>query len=226
MPDNNIQSRLLQIRSALPSEVTLVAISKYHHPDDIRAAYLAGQRVFGESREQELALKHSTLPADISWHFIGHLQTNKVRLIAPFISCIQSVDSERLLSEINKRAAQNNRVIDILLEVHVAAETTKSGFTPSDLYDLLDAEQWKEMTAVRFRGIMGMATNTDDTSVIHTDFQTLRQIYDHLKDQYFNSDPHFDTLSMGMSHDYPIALQHGSNMVRVGTAIFGSPLPH
>lgn len=226
MPDNNIQTRLQQVRSALPPDVTLVAISKYHHPDDILSAYHAGQRIFGESREQELALKHSLLPSDISWHFIGHLQTNKVRLIAPFISCIQSVDSPRLLAEINKRAAQFNRVIDILLEVHVAAETTKSGFSPSDLYDLLDCEQWKEMTAVRFRGIMGMATNTDDTSVIHADFQTLRQIYDRLKDQYFNSDPNFDTLSMGMSHDYPIALQHGSNMVRVGTAIFGSPLPH
>jgi len=226
MTGNTIESRLEQVRSTLPPDVTLVAISKYHHPDDIRTAYLAGQRVFGESREQELALKHSTLPADISWHFIGHLQTNKVRLIAPFISCIQSVDSEHLLSEINKRAAQNNRVIDILLEVHVAAETTKSGFAPSDLYKFLDSDLWKEMNAIRIRGIMGMATNTDDTATIHADFQTLRQIYDHLKDKYFNSYPHFDTLSMGMSHDYPIALQHGSNMVRVGTAIFGSPLPH
>ncbi|MCR4619206.1 MAG: YggS family pyridoxal phosphate-dependent enzyme [Paludibacteraceae bacterium] len=226
MTGNTIESRLEQVRSTLPPDVTLVAISKYHHPNDIRAAYLAGQRVFGESREQELALKHSTLPADISWHFIGHLQTNKVRLIAPFISCIQSVDSERLLSEINKRAAQNNRVIDILLEVHVAAETTKSGFAPSDLYKFLDSDLWKGMNAIRIRGIMGMATNTDDTATIHADFQTLRQIYDHLKDKYFNSYPHFDTLSMGMSHDYPIALQHGSNMVRVGTAIFGSPLPH
>lgn len=218
---HDITRRLNEIRTSLPPYIHLVAISKYHDIPALQAAYDAGQRLFGESREQELIRKQKALPDDIEWHFIGHLQTNKVRAIAPFIACIQSVDSLRLMAEIDKRAKAERRVIDILLEAHVANEETKSGFRVNELIDMLREGAWKKLTSVRVRGLMGMATNTDDEKVIRADFHTLRDLFDNVKREFFNEDSHFDTLSMGMTHDYRLAIAEGANMVRVGTAIFG-----
>ena len=196
-----------------------MAVSKFHPAERIREAYDAGQRIFGESRPQEMAAKQAQLPADIEWSMIGHLQTNKVKMIAPFVSMISSVDSERLIDEIEKQAAKCERVIEILLEVHVAREETKSGWDVDELRTYLDSGAMDKMEHVRVRGVMTIASNTDDESVVRGDFERIRAIYDELKSRFGES---FDTLSIGMSDDYPIALEYGSTMVRIGTAIFGS----
>ncbi len=215
----NIKERLQRIWGTLPEGVKLVAVSKFHPAERLKEAYDAGQRIFGESRPQEMAAKHEVLPADIEWHMIGHLQTNKVKYIAPFVSMISSVDSDRLIAEIEKQAAKCNRTIDILLEVHVAQEDTKSGWAWEELSDYLRSGELQSMTHVRVRGVMTIASNTDDEAVVRRDFQRIKEIFNELKPQFDDS---FDTLSIGMSDDYPIALEYGSTMVRIGTAIFGA----
>ena len=214
----SIKERLNNILSKLPEGVTLVAVSNFHPVERLQEAYDAGQRVFGESRPQEMASKYQQLPADVEWHMIGHLQTNKVKMIAPFVSMISSVDSERLIEEIEKQAAKYNRTIDILLEVHVAEEETKSGWSEEELYNYLATGALERMEHIRVRGVMTIASNTDDQSIVRRDFQHIRNIFEELKPRFGEA---FDTLSIGMSDDYPLALEYGSTMVRIGTAIFG-----
>lgn len=216
----SITRNIQDLRSSLPPKVTLVAVSKFHPVEAIREAYDAGQRVFGESRAQELCSKYGLLPNDIEWHFIGTLQTNKVKDIAPFISMIHSVDSLKLLTEINKQAKKHERIIDVLLEVHVAKEETKHGLTPEECVELINDCSLKEMKNIRIRGVMGMATNTDDTVVIRSEFQKIHELFESLGSIMADSND-FNQISMGMSHDYPIAIEEGSTIIRVGTSIFG-----
>jgi len=215
---NDIACRLSLVRRSLPEETTLVAVSKTHPVEAIRQAYDAGQRIFGESRAQELCAKYEALPKEIEWHMIGHLQTNKVRFIAPFVRMIQSVDSARLAETIQREAARCGRTIDILLEIHVAQEETKSGWDVGELKRYVDSAPFRSMPNVRVRGVMGIATNTGDKAVVRRDFDELKRCFDLLQ-PYFGA--HFDTLSMGMSHDYPLAVECGSTMVRIGNSIFG-----
>lgn len=215
----NIKERLQRIWSTLPEGVSLVAVSKFHPAERIEEAYNAGQRIFGESRPQEMAAKQAVLPTDIEWHMIGHLQTNKVKYIAPFVSMISSVDSDRLVEEIEKQAAKCNRIIDILLEVHVAQEQSKSGWEYDELMQYLASGALQAMPHVRVRGVMTIASNTDDEAIVRSDFQRINDIFEELKPQFGEA---FNTLSIGMSDDYPIALEYGSTMVRIGTAIFGA----
>ena len=213
-----IKERLERILATLPEGVQLVAVSKFHPAERLQEAYDAGQRILGESRPQEMAAKAEVLPKDIVWTMIGHLQTNNVKMIAPFVSMIASVDSERLIEEIEKQAAKLDRTIDILLEVHVAQEETKSGWSEQELRDYLATDKLKGMSHVRVRGVMTIASNTDDESIVRSDFQRIKDIFDTLKPRFGKA---FDTLSIGMSDDYPLALEYGSTMVRIGTAIFG-----
>lgn len=217
---DSVASRLEAVRATIPAAVTLVAVSKFHPAAAIAEAYAAGQRVFGESRVQELAAKQAILPDDIRWHFIGHLQSNKVRAVAGRVALIESVDSERLLELIDRAAEAAGTVQDVLLEVHVAAEATKSGFSPDEILDYFGRRAFESLRAVHIRGIMGMATNTDDPARVRADFDALAA----LKSRIAAMCPdlrRFDTLSMGMSGDYPAAVAAGSTTVRVGTAIFG-----
>lgn len=214
----NIKERLHKILATLPDGVKLVAVSKFHPAEAVEEAYNAGQRIFGESRPQEMAAKAKVLPKDIEWVMIGHLQTNKVKMIAPFVSLVASVDSERLIEEIEKQAAKNERTIDILLEVHIADEESKSGWSLSELREYLASGALERMEHIRLRGVMTIATNTDDEAIIRRDFNNIRTIFEELKPRFGEA---FDTLSIGMSDDYPIALEYGSTMVRIGTAIFG-----
>ena len=206
----------------MPDGVRLVAVSKFHPEEQLMEAYDAGQRIFGDSHEQELSRKVKVLPKDIEWHFIGHLQTNKVRFIAPYISMIEAVDSVRLLREINKQALRNNRVIDVLLELHIAEETTKYGFSLDDCRQMLDAGEWLEMKGVRICGLMMMASNVDDEEQIRHEMMIAADLFDEVKRKWFLDDVAFSERSWGMSDDYPIALECRSTMVRVGTMIFGS----
>lgn len=217
----DVANNLNEVLGNIPAGVRLVAISKFHPNEYIEAAYAEGQRVFGESHEQELAKKVETLPKDIEWHFIGHLQTNKVKYIAPYISMIEAVDSLKLLKEINKQAAKRNRVVKVLLELHIAEEETKYGLTLDACRELLEAGEWREMANVQICGLMMMASNTDDTAQIEKEFDTAAKFFDEVKAKYFVDEPAFCERSWGMSHDYKIAVKHGSTMVRVGTTIFG-----
>lgn len=217
----DVKGHLVGVRSELPPGVRLVAVSKFHPDDYIMAAYHEGQRVFGESLEQELRGKHERLPKDIEWHFIGHLQTNKVKYIAPYISMIEAVDSIKLMREINRQAAKHSRVIDILLELRVADEDTKYGLTPDAMRVLLDDGGWRMLGNIRIRGLMTMASNTDDEGQIEREFTIAADMFDEVKARYFFGAPHFDCRSWGMSGDFHIACRCGSNMVRVGTTIFG-----
>ena len=221
MVDYDVKGHLNEVLSSLPEGVRLVAISKYHPNEYIEEAYAEGQRIFGESHEQELRQKVETLPHDILWHFIGHLQTNKVKYIASYITMIESVDSLKLLREIDKQAAKNERVIDVLLEIHIAAEETKYGLTPDACRALLADSEWRQLEHVRICGLMMMASNVDDEEQIRSEFRIARQLFDELKAQYFADAPWFCERSWGMSHDYPIAVEEGSTMVRIGTTIFG-----
>ena len=214
----SISSKILEIRNSLPEGVVLVAVSKFHPVEAINEAYAVGQRVFGESRVQELTAKYEQLPKDIKWQMIGHLQTNKVRAIAPFISLIQSVDSQRLLECINREAERCGRVIDCLLEVHVTDEQSKSGWDVNELRGYLRSGAIADLKNVRIRGVMGMATFTDDEAVIRADFEHIAAIKRELEPLFGEE---FNILSMGMSDDYPIAIEYGSTMVRVGSMIFG-----
>lgn len=210
-----------EIRQTLPPDVRLVAVSKFHPASMIEDAYAGGQRVFGENHVQELRQKYDILPKDIEWHFIGHLQTNKVKYIAPYVHLIHAVDSHKLLTEINRQAQRNNRVIDCLLELHVAQEETKFGFSPDEMYDYVRQAEWRQLQNVRICGIMCMASNTDDEARIARDFQQAQQLFDRLKQDFFATEESFSIRSWGMSDDYPIALRYGSNMVRIGSKIFG-----
>lgn len=201
--------------------VTLVAVSKFHPIDQVMEAYNAGQRDFGENLVQELREKQQSMPADIRWHFIGHLQTNKVKYIAPYVYLIHSIDTLHLLEEVNKQALKNNRVINCLLQIHVAAEETKFGFTIDECRQMLDEGQWRELAGVKICGLMCMATNTPDTERIRGDFHKVRVFFDEVKAKYFADSEEFAIRSYGMSHDWRIAQQEGSTMIRVGTAIFG-----
>ncbi|MCR4959210.1 MAG: YggS family pyridoxal phosphate-dependent enzyme [Prevotella sp.] len=216
-----VKENLLKVLGELPEGIRLVAISKYHPADYIMSAYEEGQRVFGESHEQELRQKHDELPKDIEWHFIGHLQTNKVKYIVPYITMIQSVDSLKLLREIEKQAAKSGRVVKVLLELHIAKETTKYGLTPDALRQLLSDGDWRQLSHVRICGLMMMASNVDDEQQIAAEFETGRRLFEEVKQQYFADDEAFCERSWGMSADYLIAVKHGSSMVRIGTDIFG-----
>lgn len=217
----DVAKNLQQVVGNLPEGVSLVAISKYHPKEYLEAAYAVGQRIFGESHEQELSKKVAELPKDIEWHFIGHLQTNKVKYIAPYISMIDAVDSFKLLKEINKQAAKHDRVINVLLELHIAKEETKYGFTPDACREMLKEGQWRELDHVHISGLMMMASNVDDESQIRKEMTEAADFFDEVKRDYFADDDRFCERSWGMSHDYQIAVECRSTMVRVGTAIFG-----
>ncbi|GGH17070.1 YggS family pyridoxal phosphate-dependent enzyme [Sphingobacterium alkalisoli] len=218
----SITTNIEEIRQELdPLGVTLVAISKTKPNEDILEAYHAGQRIFGENMVQELVDKYEALPKDIDWHLVGHLQTNKVKYIAPFISLIHSVDSFKLLKEINKHAAKNNRIIDCLLQVFIAEEETKYGFDHAELIEMFQEKEFPELKNIRIRGLMGIATNTDKEKEIMEEFYELKMLFDGVKVSYYRKDDTFDTVSMGMSSDYKLAITRGSNMVRLGSTIFG-----
>ena len=217
----DVAKNLHEVLDTLPDGVKLVAISKFHPKEYIEVAYREGQRIFGESHEQELAGKVKSLPKDIEWHFIGHLQTNKVKYIAPYISMIEAVDTVKLLKEINKQAAKYNRVINVLLELHIAEEESKYGFTPDACREFLKSGEWRELKNVHISGLMMMASNVEDREQIRKEMTFASNLFDELKATYFSDDPEFKERSWGMSHDYPIAVECHSTMVRVGTAIFG-----
>lgn len=219
--DYDVAGKLREVKSNIPEGVTLVAVSKFHPNEYIEAAYAEGQRVFGESHEQELSKKYDTLPKDIQWHFIGHLQTNKVKYIAPYISMVDAVDSLKLLKEINKQAAKHDRMIDVLLELHIAQEATKYGLTIDACRQLLDDGEWRNLNNVRICGLMMMASNTDDENQIRSEFMQAADFFDEVKAKYFADSAAFCQRSWGMSHDYKIAVECRSTMVRVGTTIFG-----
>lgn len=221
MIDYDVKGNLTKIRASLPEGVSLVAVSKFHGDEYLMAAYDEGQRIFGESQEQELRGKHERLPKDIEWHFIGHLQTNKVKYIVPYISMIEAVDSIKLMREINRQAAKYNRTIDILLEVRVANEETKFGLLPDEIRKLLADGEWRTFENVRIRGIMTMASFTDEENQIRNEFSIASNLFKELKAQYFFDSEYFNCRSWGMSDDYHIACQCNSNMVRIGTTIFG-----
>jgi hypothetical protein len=216
-----VKQKLREVLSHLPDGVRLVAISKYHPASYIMAAYEEGQRVFGESHEQEIREKHAALPKDIEWHFIGHLQTNKVKYIVPYISMIEAVDSLKLLREIQKQAAKADRVVKVLLELHIAEEATKYGLTLDACRELLADGEWRRMENVQICGLMMMASNTDDEAQIEREFETAAAFFDEVKASYFADAPYFCERSWGMSDDYQLAVRHRSSMVRIGTMIFG-----
>lgn len=213
----SIQQNLIQIKSKLPAHVTLVAVSKTKPVADLLEAYIAGQRIFGENYVQELVEKQQALPNDFEWHFIGHLQSRKVKLIAPFVSLIHGVDSTKLLQEINKEAAKNNRVIDCLLQIHIAVEESKFGLDEVELTKILTSDDFKNLKNIRIVGLMGMASFTDNQNQIEKEFNYLKTLFDKLK--ITNSE--LQTLSMGMSNDYQLAISCGSTMIRIGSSIFG-----
>lgn len=217
----SISVSLKALGSALPEGVVLVAVSKFHPVEALREAYEAGQRIFGESRANEMASKAAALPDDIEWHFIGHLQTNKVRTVVPHASLIHSIDSPRLLDAVDAEALREGRRVKVLMQLHVAKEETKFGFTPDELTDYLTPERVEALRATDIVGVMGMASNVDDEERIRRDFRDIRTTFDTLKAGVFAGKPEFSIISMGMSHDWPIAVAEGANMVRIGTTIFG-----
>ncbi|EAS20140.1 conserved hypothetical protein, TIM-barrel fold [Flavobacteria bacterium BBFL7] len=219
----SIKDHLLRFRESIEPKATLVAVSKTKPISDLQEAYDAGQRHFGENKIQEMTEKWETLPKDIHWHMIGHTQRNKVKYMAPYVHLIHSVDSPRLLKEINKQAVKNERVIDCLLQIHIAEEETKFGFDQNELLELLSSDAFAGYKNVRITGLMGMATFTDNKEQVRKEFKSLKTLLDHINDNHLISDSHdLKTLSMGMTGDYEIALEEGSTMVRIGSAIFGS----
>ena len=218
-----VRDNLIKVYEELPPEVKLVAVSKFHPCEDIMEAYNAGQRRFGENRPQEFASKVPQLPSDIEWHFIGHLQTNKLKMVLPYASIVESIDSRHLLDAVQKWGSENGKVIDVLLELHLGAEETKGGFSELEIEDILSSANGAaegEFSHVRFRGLMGMATNTDDMTVVESDFARIEAFKRHLDAKF--ALPDFTELSIGMSGDWPIAIRHGATIVRIGTAIFGT----
>ncbi|MCT4643913.1 MAG: YggS family pyridoxal phosphate-dependent enzyme [Carboxylicivirga sp.] len=218
----SIQNNLQAVKEQINQRALLVAVSKTKPNEDLMEAYNAGQRVFGENKVQELTGKYETLPKDIEWHMIGHLQSNKVKYIAPFVSLIHGVDSEKLLKTINKEGKKNNRKIPCLLQVHIAEEETKFGFSEEELSNMLSNERLSELEHVDVKGVMGMATFTNDEVQIRKEFKALKSIFDGLKSSIFSANDSFTEISMGMSGDYLIAIEEGSTMVRVGSSIFGA----
>ena len=217
----SIADNLKQVLTGLPQGVRLVAVSKFHPNEAIEEAYQAGQRIFGESKVQEMTAKYESLPKDIQWHFIGHLQTNKIKYMAPYVALIHGIDSYKLLAEVNKYAAKAGRIIDCLLQMHIAQEETKFGFSFEECREMLETEEWKALSNVRICGLMGMASNTDDVAQIDREFRSLARFFDELKASWFSGSEAFRELSMGMSHDYPQAIAAGSTLVRIGSKIFG-----
>ena len=218
----SVSSEIERLNNELPSTVKLVAVSKFNPSEAIMEAYQAGQRIFGESRPQELLQKVQELPCDIQWHFIGHLQTNKLKMVLPYASLIHSVDSERLLVEINKYAVKNNLKVKCLLELFVAQEETKQGFSREELMQLMEKLQQEPLEGVEICGLMGMASFVDDQQQIRGEFAALKEAFDQVREKYISTHPNFNELSMGMSGDYSIAVEMGSTMVRIGTTIFGA----
>jgi pyridoxal phosphate enzyme (YggS family) len=216
-----IDSNLRSILGSIPPHVKLVAVSKMRSQSEMMDAYRAGQRAFGENKAQEMAAKQPLMPTDTKWHFIGHLQTNKVRLIAPFVSVIHSIDSLKLLSEVNREALRNNRVIDCLLQFHIATEETKFGLDLPEAMDLLRSDSFRSLTNIKVAGVMGMATFSEDEGLVRREFRTLRGHFGELRRVVFHDQPEFREISMGMSGDYQIAVEEGSTMIRVGTFVFG-----
>ncbi|MDY4175015.1 MAG: YggS family pyridoxal phosphate-dependent enzyme [Bacteroidales bacterium] len=218
---SQLTQAIKEVKATLPSNVLLLAVSKTHPVEMLQEAYAIGQRDFGENKVQEMTEKAFVLPTDIRWHMIGHLQTNKVKYIAPFVSLIHSVDSPKLLSVIDKEAKKVGRVIDCLLQVHVAEELSKFGFAPDDLKMFLSSGQLAQFPNVRIRGVMAMATNTDDVEQLKSEFELTRTLFENIKNEFFKQDDSFSLLSMGMSNDYKIAVEYGANIVRIGSLIFG-----
>lgn len=216
-----IANKLQKLYGELPKEVTLVAVSKTKPIADLQDAYDAGQRVFGENKVQEMCTKWEQLPKEINWHFIGHLQRNKVKYLAPFVDLIHGVESFRLLKEINKQAQKNNRVIDVLLQFFIANEETKFGLSFEEAEAILSDENFKELQNVRICGVMGMASFSNNREQIREEFKTLKSTFDKLKSTFFDNEKSFNVISMGMSGDYKIAIEEGSTMIRVGSSIFG-----
>ena len=216
-----VKENLEKVLKTIPSNVLLVAVSKTKPVEDIQEAYDAGQRVFGENHALEMRDKHEVLPKDIEWHFIGHLQTNKIKYIIQYVRLIHSIDTFNLLQAVNKEAVKHDRVVDCLLQFHIAEEETKFGLSMEEAEEILNSDIFKAMKNVRICGVMGMATNTDDMVQVRKEFKHLKDIFDTLKAKYFTDSEWFKEISMGMSHDYPIAIEEGSTMVRVGSKIFG-----
>jgi pyridoxal phosphate enzyme (YggS family) len=217
----SIAANLEKIAFSLPDSVKLVAVSKFHPAEAALEAYQAGQRIFGESRVQELDPKRNELPDDIEWHFIGHLQSNKIKTIVPYIHTIHSVDSWKLLAEIDKQAESAGKKINCLLEIYIAREDTKYGISFDECREFLAGNDWQNLRSVQIAGLMGMATFTDDAEQIRREFRSLKNFFDELKNNHFKEKGYFSELSMGMSHDYRIAVEEGSTMVRIGSSIFG-----
>lgn len=217
----SLKANILNLKAELPEGVTMIAVSKTHPPEAVLEAYRAGQHIFGENRVQELVPKAETLPKDIEWHLIGHLQTNKVKFIVPFVALIHSIDSFKLLKEVNKEAAKCNRVVDCLLQVYIASEETKFGLNNEELFDLLSNSEVKSFSNCRIVGLMGMATFTENRDQIRREFRHLKELFENVKVKFPFLHPHFKEISMGMSSDFDIAIEEGSTIIRVGSAIFG-----
>ncbi|MBN1111714.1 MAG: YggS family pyridoxal phosphate-dependent enzyme [Bacteroidales bacterium] len=218
----SIASKIEEIKNSIPKNVKLIAVSKTKPAEDIMEAYNSGYRIFGENKPQELKEKYNTLPKDIEWHMIGHLQTNKVKYIAPFVHLIHAVESIKLLTTINKEAEKNNRIIDVLLQIYIAKEESKFGLSKEELITLLESEEFNSHKNIRVVGLMGMATFTNDSSIVRNEFKYLKQIFEFTKEKYFSNQDSFKEISMGMSDDYKLAIEEGSTIIRVGSSIFGS----
>jgi pyridoxal phosphate enzyme (YggS family) len=221
-PGENIK----QLKNSLPEHVTLVAVSKTKSVEDILDVYRAGHKIFGENRVQELVTKAQALPADIQWHMVGHLQSNKVKHIAPFVNLIQSVDSLKLLTIIDKEALKVNRIINVLFQIHIASEDTKFGFSEEEIIQVLSSEEYNGLSGVKVKGLMGMATFTQDEQIIRKEFRYLSRVFNQVRDRFFREDPEFCELSMGMSGDYLLAIEEDSTMIRIGAIIFGERFKH
>lgn len=219
---SHIQEEIQAIKAGLPEGVRLVAVSKFHPIEALQDAYDGGQRIFGESKVQEMTQKYEALPKNIEWHFIGHLQTNKIKYMVPYVALIHGVDSYKLLAEINKQAAKAGRIIPCLLQIHIAQEETKFGFSTEECRAMLEEGQWRQLDHVQIAGVMGMATNTEDETQIRREFSTLSAFFQEIKEAYFKEVSSFKEISMGMSDDYPLAIEEGSTLIRIGSRIFGA----
>ena len=217
----SIQFNIQSIRQHIPAHVQLVCVSKFNPNESITEAYEKGERIFGESKVQELCEKYESLPKDIRWHFIGHLQSNKIKFIVPFVSLIHGVDSYKLLQEIDKQASKAAKTVNCLLQIHIAQEDTKFGFSAEELIEMLESREWKSLKNTKLCGLMGMATYTDNIEQVRSEFRYLKTMFDRVKSTYFADESSFCEISMGMSDDYPVAIEEGSTMVRIGSLIFG-----
>ncbi|MBR1625954.1 MAG: YggS family pyridoxal phosphate-dependent enzyme [Bacteroidales bacterium] len=218
----SIEENIKNIKSSIPSNVTLIAVSKTKPEEDLIAAYNCGQRAFGENKAQEMKRKHENLPEDIQWHFIGHLQENKIKYIISYVTLIHSVDSLKLLKEINKYALKNNRKVDCLFEIDISKEESKFGLTYKEVCGILDSEDYKQLDNIRICGVMGIGSITDDREQTRKEFKELRDIFIDLKNKYFANEEHFKEISMGMTHDYEMAIEEGATIIRIGSKIFGA----